>query len=639
MSDASLEEFAQRAGLQVHWTDISGRQHNVAPDVLRQVLTTLGYAVASEQQIAESHGRLTDDQRHVPPLLTAWVGDEFEAGGQKFRAPEAPGYHSWEINGVATTLAASPRRCFSINGFSDDRLAGLAVQLYGLRGGTSGGFGDFAALAEFASSAAAHGIDAVAISPVHALFAANPSHFGPYSPSSRIFLNPLYADLRLCGGVVRPDDGARGLVDWPAATTQKYLALSQAHYSFDPYDNDGFIQFCEHAGERLYRHALFETLDGHFRSEGVFSWRNWPGAYRDPAHRDVLRFAVEQRDSIEFHHFAQFLAARSFENAQSEARRAGMKIGIIADIATGIDPDGSDCWASPDEVLNGLRIGAPPDLFNAAGQNWGITALSPVSLRKNGFASFIALIRSNMKYAGGVRIDHAMGLMRLWVIPEGASATDGVYLRYPLEDLLRLICLESCHARAVVIGEDLGTVPGGFSETLAHRGICGMQVLWFEQEKNGDFLPPSQWRRDSIAMTTTHDLPTVAGWWTGRDIEWRSRLGIRTSIGDEAEEWDERKTAKTKLWSALLAADCVPSGREPANANLVVYGATGFVGKTASRLAVLPAEDICGLKEQPNLPGTTREHPNWRRRLPPGEFFSKRGVADRLARFVQSRRS
>jgi 4-alpha-glucanotransferase len=174
---------------------------------------------------------------------------------------------------------------------------------------------------------------------------------------------------------------------------------------------------------------------------------------------------------------------------------------------------------------------------------------------------------------------------------------------------------------------------------LAQHGIYGMQVLWFEQEKNGDFIAPRRWRRDAVALTSTHDLPTVAGWWIGRDIEWRAKLGIHTSSGDTAAELEERRRAKTKLWSALLAAGCVRAGREPADAESIVDGATAFIGKTPSRLAVLPAEDVCGLEEQPNFPGTTHEHPNWRRRLPPGEFFSEPHVASRIAQFVQSRRS
>jgi 4-alpha-glucanotransferase len=231
-----------------------------------------------------------------------------------------------------------------------------------------------------------------------------------------------------------------------------------------------------------------------------------------------------------------------------------------------------------------------------------------------------------------------MGLMRLWVMPEGASPADGVYLRYPLDDLLRLLSLESHLSRAIVIGEDLGTVPHGFSQTLARRGILGMQVLWFEHESHGRFIAPSQWRREAVAMTTTHDLPTVAGWWKGRDIQWRAKAGIRTHTGDHAADRQERITLKEKLWSALLTADCV-SSNQPEGAEAVIDGAICYVGKTPCRLAIVSAEDICGVEEQPNLPGTTDEHPNWRRRLPSGEYFSIPHVSDRLARLLRSRRS
>ncbi len=638
MSDGDLEDFSTKAGLEIHWTDAAGRHHKVSPAVLRSVLSSLGYAVASAEEIDDSRYRLESENNEVSGLVTAWAGEEISLAGKTYRAPDESGYHQVEINGTATTIAVAPRRCFNIDDISDKRLAGMAVQLYGLRGGHTGGFGDFAALAEFSSRAAGHGIDAVAISPVHALFPSDPGHISPYSPSSRVFLNPLYADPAIAGGAVRNDDGGDGLIDWRVVSREKFAALRAAHCDFDPVSDDAFIRFCEEGGERLHRHALFEVLESHFRAQRVFSWRDWPAAYRDPAHLEVLRFAVAHQDEIEFRLFLQFVTSESAERAQKQARSSGMKVGIIADIATGIDPNGSDCWAAPDDALNGLRIGAPPDLFNAAGQNWGITALSPVRMRGNGFGPFIAMLRANMGFAGGVRIDHAMGLMRLWVIPEGAKPADGVYLRYPFPDLLRLISLESHRARAIVVGEDLGTVPQGFGETLAYRGIYGMQVLWFEQERAGTFIAPSRWRRDAVAMTTTHDLPTVAGWWTGRDIDWRAKTGIRTSKGDESADREERRELKQKLWSGLVDARCVEPGQEPSDPEPVVDGAVSFVAKTPCRLALLPAEDMLGLQEQPNLPGTIDEHPNWRRRLPAGDCFSQPGAGDRLARFVRSRR-
>ena len=493
MDDGGVERLAAKAGLEVHWTDAAGKPHTVMPDVLRTVLAALDYPAGSDHDIAESEHRIYAEQQAVPKLLTAWAGETISVGGELRKAPDAPGYHDIQVNGVDTVLAVAPLRCFGTADVSDARLAGLAVQLYALRGGHTRGFGDFGALGDFAASAAEHGIDAIGISPAHALFPANSAHISPYSPSSRIFLNPLYADLALCGGAAPRPDRKKGLIDWPAATAGKMTDLRQAHEAFEPYTDDEFLAFCEQGGERLHRHCVFEVLDAHFRPQNIHSWRDWPLPYRDPESEDVFRFAIAHQNETAFRLFLQYLTLKSAKAAQRRARDAGMKIGIIADIATGVDAAGSDCWVSPDDVLKELRIGAPPDLFNAAGQNWGITALSPTRMRQNGFAPFIALLRASMGYAGGVRIDHAMGLMRLWVIPEGASSADGVYLRYPLDDLLRLTSLESHGARAIVIGENLGTVPKGFNETLAYRGLAGMDVLWFRQE-DARFLPPRRWK-------------------------------------------------------------------------------------------------------------------------------------------------
>lgn len=638
MSDGSLARFAVKAGLEVHWHDITGRQHTVAPDVLRHVLTALGYAVTTEQQIADSEVWLDSQTRLPAGFLTAWAGETFTAGSHQFQAPWEPGYHEIEVDGDLITLVVAPRRCFGIPDLTDARLAGLAVQLYSLRGGNSAGFGGFAALAEFCASAATHGIHAVACSPVHALFRSNPEHFGPYSPSSRLFLNPIYADPAVCGANIKCGGDDAPLIDWPAVAESKFALLRNAYADFDPYEYPAFVKFCQDGGERLQRHAVFEALDGHFRKQNFRTWRDWPVQYRDPESVEVLRFAAIHQDEIAFGIFLQFVTAISAARAQEQARLSGMKIGIIADLATGVDPAGSDCWAAPDDVLNGLCIGAPPDLFNAAGQNWGITALSPVRLRKKRFEAFTALVRANMARAGGVRIDHAMGLMRLWVIPEGAGAEEGVYLRYPFDDLLRLISFESHRSRTIVIGEDLGTVPHGFSDTLSHRGVLGMEVLWFQLQNQYDFIPAANWQRESVAMTTTHDLPTIAGWWTGRDIEWRTKIGLRTIKGSEAEDREDRRRMKENLWSALVSGHCVERGPQPSAPDEVVDGAIGFVGRTPSRLAIVPAEDLCGIEEQPNFPGTTTQHPNWRRRLPPGDFFSRPDVADRVGRLIRSRR-
>jgi 4-alpha-glucanotransferase len=326
--------------------------------------------------------------------------------------------------------------------------------------------------------------------------------------------------------------------------------------------------------------------------------------------------------------FTQWLAAKSFAAAQEDARNNGMRIGLISDIAVGMNSGGSHAWSRPHDLLPGLSVGAPADLFNARGQDWGLTAFSPQGLLAAGYEPFIATLRAAMRAAGGVRIDHAMGLARLWLVPRGAPPTQGAYLSYPLDDLLRLIALESYRHRAVVIGEDLGTVEPEFRQRMEEAGIAGMDVLWFQRDGK-EFMPPSQWRRDAVAMTSTHDLPTVAGWWSGADIETRAKLDLADREGEAKERARDRKM----LWSAFrkggIAATTEPPPSKPATA---VDAAITFTAQSPAPLALVSIEDVLGLDKQPNLPGTIDEHPNWRRRLdkPAAELFDSLQVRARL---------
>ncbi|MCP1366921.1 4-alpha-glucanotransferase, partial [Halomonas sp. BBD48] len=271
------------------------------------------------------------------------------------------------------------------------------------------------------------------------------------------------------------------------------------------------------------------------------------------------------------------------------------------------------------EMLEGVSVGAPPDTFNVHGQDWGLAAFSPHGLVRSGFRTFIDMLRAGFQHAGGLRIDHILGLMRLWLVPHGASPTQGGYVSYPLDDMLRLVALESWRHRGIVIGEDLGTVAPGFRDKLIERGILGMQVLWFEQDDDGDFLPDRQWSNAAMATTSTHDLPTVAGWWAGRDIDWRSRLALLGENQDADSERQERCAARARLAATLdLLGHAVP---HPAtlqasdlSASQVLDACARHIGRTPSPLAILPVEDVLGLEEQANLPGTLDEHPNWRRR-------------------------
>ena len=389
-------------------------------------------------------------------------------------------------------------------------------------------------------------------------------------------------------------------------------------------------------GDVLETHARFEALHAHiFGADHTrWHWRTWPEEYRNPASRAVEAFARQHADAVRLHAFMQFMADRSLGDAQRAARAAGMPIGLIADLAVGADSGGSHCWSRQSETLLGLSIGAPPDLLSIEGQNWGLAAFNPRGLVQNGFGAYIELLRSAMRHSGGVRIDHALGLARLWVVPDGASAKEGAYVAFPTADLFRLIALESHRNQAVVLGEDLGTIPDGFQERMDTAGVLRMRVLWFERDQLDRFTPPGTWSTGAAAMTSTHDLATVAGWWTGRDLEWRGNLGLLGDEGNRAWEWQARGRDRHLLWQAMQDSGAA-QGDVPADwdAHPVVDAAVRHIGASACEFVILPIEDALALPEQPNLPGTLGEHPNWRRRLPgnAADLLDAPGVAPRLA--------
>lgn len=654
MSDDALHTLAARAGLATVWHDVYGDEHQVAPETLRAVLASLDLDARSNNACRDAMAVLDEEDRALPPLVTGTAGVglaislppgraklylqdgaslDLDLGDQGDGRAVVPGiaqhgYHRLECGGHDVMLAVAPRRAYGI----DEALAGrkgwgLATQVYSLRRDGDGGVGDFAALAQLARAGARHGADALAISPVHALFAAEPRHYSPYGPSSRMALNPVYAPVD-AGSVSETD----GLINWPAATALRYAALREA-FARDR-DDPSFRAFERDAPVPIRQHALFEALSADRLAAGQGrDWRSWPEALRDPSGPAVAEAARRLETEIGFHIYAQFRARAGLEAAQNAATGAGMAIGLIADLAVGADPAGSDAWGRPGEVLRGVSVGAPPDEFNRAGQGWGLTAFSPRGLRQSGFSALRDMLEAALAPTGGVRIDHAMGLARLWLVPDGASPAEGCYLRFPFEDMRRIVILESLRYRGIVLAEDLGTVPEGFRPALADAGIAGMSVLWFERDWNG-FVPPSRWRADTVAMTTTHDLPTVAGWWRGIDISWRNRLGIA------GEDETRRDGDRDRLWSACCASGSA-QGAAPAawDSDPVVDSVAAHLGTAAPDLAIMPVEDALALAEQPNIPGTIDQHPNWRRQMPVSAttMLDEPRVAARLARLAGAR--
>lgn len=661
MSDAQLEILAGRAGLAVDWIDANGRAQKVSPAVLRSVLTGLGHPAGSAQEIDASLLQLQEDQQNhrLPPLITADVGAsvdlsryfegsmpceiQLEDGSTlnlkldadaKLPGMVPVGYQQVRIQDQHFTLAVAPARCYSVAEAVDDptpRAWGLSAQLYALRRPGDGGFGDTQALEELARVAGERGAEALAISPIHAMFSSDTGRYSPYSPSSRLFLNSLYAAPGTILGerALRTAIDATGLVnqlrhleeqplvDWPVAAEAKQKILRALYDGFSQGEHplhEDFSSFRHTSGEALENHCRFEALQADRAARGEsLDWRQWPEEWRNPRSAALERFAEENADEIGYYAFCQWLIARCLERAQSAARSSGMGIGLIADLAVGADGAGSQAWSRQDELLAALTVGAPPDILNRSGQGWGISAFSPEGLVRNGFRAFIEMLRANFAHAGGLRIDHVMGLQRLWVIPNDAPPSEGAYLYYPVDDLLRLLALESHRHQAIVLGEDLGTVPDGLREKLSARSILGMRVLLFEQD-NTRFKPILDWPDNALATTSTHDLPTLNGWWHGHDIDWNARLDLIDSHTEM--DWRRHREREREGLRDVLNQDPQNFREEHRETDQVLDASVRFLGHTRAPLVLLPLEDALGIDEQANLPGTTDTHPNWRRRLP-----------------------
>lgn len=486
----------------------------------------------------------------------------------------------------------------------------LAAQLYSLRSQRSWGIGDFGDLAALLRTAAAAGAAGVGLNPLHVLFHDDASDCSPYWPSSRLFLNPLYIDLERVPELDQTErDRFRDriaqlntldIIDYGGVAKLKRAALWRTFENFqgggDAAREAAFTKYRDDQGIRLARFCVFEAL----RRRLSGPWWEWPEEWRKPTDERVQAFLVGERSAWVIA-YEQWLAHTQLQDCAQLARDLGMSVGLYLDIAVGVRPDGFDAWSEQTAIFSKLVVGAPPDLLNVKGQDWGLAGYSPSGLAEQKYQPFRDMLAASMKYAGAVRIDHVLGLKRIYLIPIGFSPDQGVYLNMPLEELLAVLAEESRLHRCIVIGEDLGTVPEGFREKLAEWGIWSYRVMIFERDwKSGSFLPARDYARNALATFSTHDLPPFASWITGADRALRESLGM-----DPGETVEERQLA-------LKALDYALSGALGGGFIEIVK----WLSKTPSRLIALSIEDALGVAGQVNVPGTTSEHPNWRRRLP-----------------------
>ena len=574
----------------------------------------------------------------------------------------ADGYHTLTIEYGESTdschLIFAPQTCYSPNDAADYKMWGFAAQLYSLQSETNWGMGDYSDLTTLVTGAAKQGASAIGLNPLHPLYQNNPAHRSPYSPTSRCFLNTLYIDVTsapfyqetksvqtLVNSSQFKDKIAFAkqteLIDYPAVADVKYQALELLYQAFVEADDAAlakeFEQFKATNGDALLRHATFEALYEHFRKLDfhAYGWTKWPEAYQQPNSKEVAQFAVDNQARIDYFCYLQWLAHRQLLNAQDTAKSQGMPVGLYLDLAVGCDGSGVDVWSDKDVYVAGASVGAPPDLLNTLGQDWGLTPMNPVALQSKGYQPLVRALRSNMQYAGALRIDHILGLMRQYWVAPGMKADEGVFITYPLQDILRIIALESRRSQCVVIGEDLGTVPDGFGEIMAAAGLLSYKVLFFETWESGLFMRPEMYPEQSMVTVSTHDLPTLAGWWTGRDLEWRQNLNLYPNEQMGVDDRNNRVNDRQHLLAALADMQVIDMSKapeaQPAQMNRELSLAVQkFMALAPSRIQLIPLEDALENVEQVNIPGTIDEHPNWLQRIavPVESLWQDQAMAD-----------
>jgi 4-alpha-glucanotransferase len=565
--------------------------------------------------------------------------------------PRLPlGYHRLFLaaghENAETDVIVTPVHGYLPPELENGRAWGLTAQLHSIRSALNWGMGDYGDLRSLAALAAGRGAAAVGINPLHALFPAEPRHISPYSPSTRLFLNPLYLDVigvpefasshAAQQHVGSPDfvaalAGARAAptIDYPAVMALKAPVLRMLHAEFSLQHlapNGGaktargaaFRRFQRDGGASLAAYGTFNALHAAMLVRGLFAWPDWPEGFADARSEATAAFAKAHESDVEFHHYLEWEGERQLAAASPD-----LPAGLYRDLAVGVDPNGADAWAEPSLFAKGATVGAPPDLLNLKGQDWGLAPLDPLALRRHCYKPFIAALRANMRHAGVLRVDHAMVLKQLYWVPRGAGPAEGAYVAYPFEELLGLLALESRRNRCAVIGEDLGTVPPGFSAILNEAGVLSCRLMLFERDAGG-FRPPRAYPRAAAAGFSTHDIATLRGFWLGTDLGWRRRLNLYPSPAAAEDEANQRRVERRQLLDALLserlltdddARLLLPREDAPHFATVLAEAVHRFLGRSRAALALVQAEDALGEEEQANLPGTIDEHPNWRRKL------------------------
>lgn len=574
------------------------------------------------------------------------------------------GYHTIEVrvggDVMSASLICTPRTSYHNAPMSrGDKTWGTAIQLYTLRSERNWGMGDFSDLAQLIRDMSAQGADVIGLNPIHALYPISPEHCSPYSPSNRSFLNVLYTDVMavpefLESAALKRKVGTRTF----NARVEQLRASDDVHYSgvsalkFEFFEvlfnvfrknhldkgtgrDKAFKAFVAEQGEPLRNQAVFDALLAHFKARDInaWGWPVWPQAYQDHKSSAVAQFAEENPDAVTYWMYLQFVADEQLQQIHNLCQELGMKIGLYRDLAVGADRGGAEVWGNKESFCMEAAIGAPPDALGPNGQNWGLPPLDPVKLKHEGYETFITLLRNNMRGCGALRIDHALGLLRLWWCPPGKSAAFGAYVYNDLFDMLGILNLESQRNECMVIAEDLGTVPEEVREFFPQAELYSNKVFYFEISDQG-CTEPQNYAEKALAIVCNHDMPTVKAFWNMSDLDLRRKLNMFASDDDYLNECRARESAKQSILEALQRHGLLPAGISTDPGDLtemtqpLCFAIHLYLASSRSQIIAVQLEDMMLMNKPVNIPGTSDEYPNWRRKLDMSstELFSQKDI-------------
>lgn len=664
-----------------------GKQDVIAPVIVLpdnapfEVKLSLG----SSARVSELSWHLVTEQGQVLEgyLQSQIVRDEREQGGVLvFALPrDLPwGYHQLQVirkrrkAPYQTTLIITPTQCYKAPALAQGKkLWGPSIQLYTLRTEHNWGIGDFGDLKQLVAHIASYGGNFVGLNPIHSLFPANPEGASPYSPSSRRWLNILYIDV-----ISSPEFSLSAEAQQLVGSSSFQQQLQQArdshwvNYSqvaqlkmqvfpllFDEFKRrhlqhntpraQAFHAFVKAGGDSLHHQASFDALHAHLHAQDaqVWGWPVFPEHYRRYQNASVQHFVAKHQDAVEYYCYLQWLADTQLQEVQVLAKEKGMALGLYRDLAVGVADSGAETWADEGVLAQEASIGAPPDILGPLGQNWGLPPFNPQTLIDTGYDAFIKLLQANMKHCGALRIDHVLGLLRLWWIPKGENATQGAYVYYPVQDLLAILALESHRNQCSVIGEDLGTVPDEIVTLLANAGVYSYKVFFFETSKeDGGFISPAHYTEQSMATLCTHDMPTLRGFWHCDDLKMGRELGLYPDEQQWLALFDSRLQCKQGILDSIAWHGLLPEGvgRDASLVPMDQYLSEALqrhLAAGSSALFSVQLEDWLEMDKPVNIPGTVNEYPNWRRKLAVNldEMFANETIHRIATSLTQARES